>query len=591
MSEAALSTETGPAKRLGRYELVHELGHGGMAHVYLARTSGPAGFQKWFAIKRIYERMARDRDFVDMFLDEARLAASLQHPNVVQTIELGQEDDQYFIAMEYLHGEPLSVVARRHQEKHGPLDPALAAFVCAEAAEGLHHAHEAADADGDSLELVHRDVSPHNIFVTYEGRVVLTDFGVAKARGRVTQTETGMVKGKIAYSAPEQLRGEAMDRRVDVFALGVVLFELTTGRRLFKAASDAETLQRIYSGHRVAPTSLVPDYPNELEDIIERALAHDAGERTPTALEMARALRAFASGSGIDASELKRQMGALFEDEITEKSAILRRRASLEVSAPAPVAPTEEEPSRSHTRATMPPREASDRGRWVLLLALVAVGLTALGWTLASRTSSGVVRIDSDPPGAAVFVDGQARGRTPALLETVPEGQHEVRLEQDGFEPFEAPFRLSGDRVELSYAMRRADPDDETEIAAPVEPESAETQPAQPELAETQPAPPEPAPREPTEPRAGTPSSLPSGDARRPPRRATPDATGQLSLVTDPWARVWVNGRDAGYTPLVGFEVPAGRVRVRLQAEGEGAFVTRTYRVGAGETAQHRESL
>ena len=217
-------TKIEEAKKLGRYELVWELGTGGMASVYLARVRGPAGFNKWLAIKRIHPHLAKDPRFVEMFLDEARIAAAVHHPNVAHVFDLGDDAGERFLAMEYLHGEHLGTVAVRAVRERGRLEPELAARIIASAADGLHHAHEARDAEGRHLGLVHRDVSPQNIFVTYDGSVKLTDFGIAKAAGRLTHTQTGGTKGKVSYMAPEQALGHAVDRRTDVWALGVVLW-------------------------------------------------------------------------------------------------------------------------------------------------------------------------------------------------------------------------------------------------------------------------------------------------------------------------------------------------------------------------------
>src|SRR5580693_3933875 len=206
---------------LGRYRVVDEIGVGGMASVHLARMDGPGGFQKWVAIKRIHPHLVEDDQFVDMFLDEARIAAGINHANVAQVFDLGKDDNTYWIAMEYLHGEPLREVMRRSEDHGQHIGPELAARICADAAEGLHAAHELRGKNGQLLGLVHRDVTPHNLFLTYDGYTKVVDFGIAKVADRLASTRAGTLKGKLAYMSPEQVRGAEVDRTTDIFALGV----------------------------------------------------------------------------------------------------------------------------------------------------------------------------------------------------------------------------------------------------------------------------------------------------------------------------------------------------------------------------------
>lgn len=231
--------------RVGRYEVVGLLATGGMAEILLGRLAGPSGFSRPVVIKRILPHLARDRRFRDMLIDEARVVARIAHPNVVAVSELGSEDGELFLVMEYLEGESLGSLMRRLFTRGETLDPALACHVIAETAAGLHAAHELTDAAGRPLELVHRDVTPQNVFVTYGGEIKLLDFGIAKAADRSTRTETGMVKGKFAYMSPEQCLGKPLDRRSDLFSLAILLYELTTGRRLFKCASELLTFRAI----------------------------------------------------------------------------------------------------------------------------------------------------------------------------------------------------------------------------------------------------------------------------------------------------------------------------------------------------------
>ena len=228
---------------IDRYRVVDEIGVGGMASVHLARMDGLGGFQRWAAIKKIHPHLIEDESFVLMFLDEARVAARISHPNVAMVFDVGKDHDTYWIAMEYLHGEPLREIMRRSEELGQPIPPEIACKVVADAAEGLHAAHELLGKSGEKLGLVHRDVTPHNIFVTYDGVSKVLDFGIAKFSSRLANaTQAATLKGKLAYMSPEQVQGEQVDRRTDIFALGVVLWELTTGQRLFRMDNDLDTL-------------------------------------------------------------------------------------------------------------------------------------------------------------------------------------------------------------------------------------------------------------------------------------------------------------------------------------------------------------
>ena len=274
---------------MGKYQLIAELGHGGMAQVFLARASGPAGFNKLVVIKQIRPQFAEDPDFLSMFLDEARLAARLNHPNVVQTNEVGADDGRYFISMEYLEGQPLNrVLSRLGPKSEGDkLTLQMQLLVLVDTLAGLHHAHELLDFDGTPLAVVHRDMSPHNIFVTYAGQVKIVDFGIAKALSSSSETRTGVLKGKIGYMAPEQAMGEKVDRRADIFSCGMILWEMLTGRRMFKGVPDVAALQRIVSGDLPTVRSVVPDVPERLEQICAKALAQNRDVRYATAADMA----------------------------------------------------------------------------------------------------------------------------------------------------------------------------------------------------------------------------------------------------------------------------------------------------------------
>ncbi len=269
-----------PATRLGKYQLLRKLATGGMAEVFLAKTAGPMGFEKQLVIKRILPHLAEDPQFVQMFLGEAKLAARLNHPNLVQIFDFGESDGSYFIAMEYIDGPTLRLLLQRAREKSLAIPFVLAARIVSAAAEGLAYAHEFTDgATEEPLQLVHRDVSPDNILISRNGSVKVVDFGIAKAKGVSHHTQTGTIKGKVAYMAPEQLKGEPLDLRVDLYGLGVVLYELVTLGMPYEAASDASLVRRVLYEPYVPPAERRPELPLALQQVFARLLAKDREER------------------------------------------------------------------------------------------------------------------------------------------------------------------------------------------------------------------------------------------------------------------------------------------------------------------------
>jgi serine/threonine protein kinase len=280
--------------RLGRYEIVHRIAFGGMAEIYLARASGIQGFEKYVVLKRILPQYAENGEFVRMFLKEARLAATLDHPNIANVYDIGETAGSYFFTMEYLHGEDLRRIMRHLAERNEklPLENALA--VASGAAAGLHFAHEKKGNDGRHLGIVHRDISPSNVVVTYGGGVKVVDFGVAKVAADPEMSRGYSIKGKLAYMSPEQLASGPVDRRSDVFSLGIMLYEITTDGRLFRGANDVETIRLVLDGQVPLPTTRVPDYPRDLERIVMRALEKDPDRRYASARDLQLDLEAFA---------------------------------------------------------------------------------------------------------------------------------------------------------------------------------------------------------------------------------------------------------------------------------------------------------
>ncbi len=283
-----------------QYQILGHLASGGMAELYIARAVGAAGIERHVVLKRIMAEYAGNHRFVSMFLDEARLAAQLHHPNIAQVHDIGRIARSYFFTMEYVHGENVRNLLHRVAglKRHIPLEHTLAVIMGAAA--GLHYAHDKRGLDRRPLGIVHRDVSPANLMVSYDGAIKVVDFGIAKAADRMTETRTGAIKGKVAYMSPEQCIGQPLDRRSDIFSLGIILFEMATMSRLFKQASDFETMNAIVNQPAPAASSRRPDLPRALDAIIARALARRPEDRFATAAEMAAALEAFAVDHGLN---------------------------------------------------------------------------------------------------------------------------------------------------------------------------------------------------------------------------------------------------------------------------------------------------
>jgi tRNA A-37 threonylcarbamoyl transferase component Bud32 len=306
--------------RLGRYELIRRLAVGGMAEIYLARVPGLGieGFEKLVVIKRILPQHALDPELLRMFLDEARLSATLTHPHITEVYDVGADGEAPFFAMEYVHGANLRQMLKRTNAAPLPLNHAVA--IVAAAAAGLHYAHEKLGPGGEPLNIVHRDVSPSNVLISYDGAVKVSDFGIAKWTFQRTQTQEGALKGKFAYMSPEQCRGQAIDQRSDVFALGTLLYELTTGEPPFRAATDFEILTQIINGAPAPPAWPGRDYPAALAAIVMRALAREPGDRYPTAQAFQLELEAFARAEqlAVSTAALGAFMQMLFSDELSE---------------------------------------------------------------------------------------------------------------------------------------------------------------------------------------------------------------------------------------------------------------------------------
>jgi serine/threonine protein kinase len=466
-------------RRFGGYLLQSRLGRGGMAEVFLAQREGAAGFARTVVVKRILGSHQEDPSFVDMFINEAKIAAELTHPNIVQVYELGQVDGEFFIAMEYVRGHDLlRVLQRLAQARPSALPPAAAAFIARETCRALQHAHDHVDLEGRPQPIIHRDVSPQNIMISYDGQVKLVDFGIAKALGSMREeTRTGALKGKFAYMAPEQIAGFSPSPQTDVFAVGVVLHEMLTGRRLFRGETDFDTLSKVKSMSVPAPSSLCAAVPAVLDDATACALARDRNTRYLRAGQMARDLDHYLQSVRFSVEDMAEFMTTTFSSE-TQGDEEKSNSDTVEQA----VAPGRATPASIHLRpsdsgvhsrtnlgvvgATLSQQRDGARktSRWVTALA-ASVGLSAVGMVLWKQPGGGRTRdvatvkelpsaaarltidvlLDSEPLGAQVYDGPRLVGTTPLSLRLPPgESGRPVTL-------------VSGGRKDLTYTVRPGD--------------------------------------------------------------------------------------------------------------------------------------
>jgi serine/threonine-protein kinase len=581
--------------RYGRFELLGRLAYGGMAEIFLAREIGHENTRRMMVIKRVLPHVAEDPHFVDMFVDEARLAMQLNHPSICHVYSFGEAEGTYFIAMEWVNGKPLSQIIRRAKE-NGGLPIPIALKIIAQVAEALDYAHRAADASGEPLGVVHRDVSPQNIMVSYDGVVKLLDFGIAKATSHSTRTEAGIIKGKFAYMSPQQCVGEPIDARADVFALGICLFEALTGKNPFRRKTEFETMTRIVGDATPKARERREEIPEPIEGVVGKALMKQPERRFQTAGEMQMALEEVIPtlGAFVSAGRIGEYVTNLFADEVRDGPHLDMRITappkeveksgttddSLEKPLPAPPGATDLErdamrPAMATTTTTAKPSSARGLGLLalggvlVLLLGLVGAG-GALAWVLLARPFDGSsladpgMRTTSEPthatppstpvgevpPVGSPAGDGTTQAAAPsgtAFFESVPSGATisfgdreavgTTPLEVGMIPPGAYDVRLELDRHRAWEGQFSVTAGQRVTITARLDPERA------------------------------APAAAPPGE---------------ISINTRPWSRVYVGRRLLGTTPIGGAEVPSGNVRLRL-VDRDGNEHTRTVRVPPGE--------
>ena len=543
----------------GKYHIFATLGRGGMADVYLSVARGPIGFNKLVVVKRLRAQLADELAFREMFLDEARLAARLNHPNIVNTYEVGEHKDSYFIAMEYLEGQPLNKVLKDSIRGRVPLSYAICARIAADGLSGLHYAHELTNYDGRPLKIIHRDISPHNLFVTYEGQIKVVDFGIAKAALSSTETEAGVLKGKVAYMAPEQAIGAGIDCRADVFSMGIVLWELVARRRLFQGDNAAVTLHKLMNEPIPNVASVVPSVPAKLDAIIAKALSKDADDRYSSALEFRRALEEFIAMSGDSPRPdvIAETMDTLFHstrEEVSGKIRVYMSRFQAEGAPPISMHP------------------------------LTSATAARLG-TLGSGSGSGslITLGPSQTPHSIVYAAGTGTLAAPGGTSPGAAGSSSLlpAVALGGLAMVAAvSIWVFGGQKEQTSVVKPP-------TAVAVEPPAPPTALAQTTVL---PAPPVLVPEggTPVRPRAaqavqGTPV-LPVKTATKTTVEPVKEEPGFLTLDSRPWSRVSEGGRALGVTPLNRVSLSAGPHTFTLENPDKGLSKTVTVQVKSGES-------
>jgi len=602
--EAARASE---ASSFGKYTLVAKLATGGMAEIFLARLLSDGGFEKLVCIKRILPHLARDPQFVAMFLDEARVVARISHPNVCQVFELGEIDGQYYIAMEYLAGVPLSVF-RRPDYYPIQVEPKLVAAFGMQACEGLHHAHQLRGANGEQLGVVHRDISPQNLFVTLDGIVKVLDFGIAKVQDQSVRTSTGAVKGTYAYMSPEQLRGEKVDRRADVWALGAVLWETLAQRHLFKRDTEFLTFQAITSDPIPDICEVRPDVPPLLGDTIARALSRDREHRFATARALGEALAQAVGplGGPAGAATISDEIERAFADHMHEQRRLLdmaRAGDTFDLERSNPLA--------AGTKLSTTP-VSNIRGKLEAAQAEVAQYVKA---------QQAIRSLEGDDPSASGFTpppdtrDGQGmylrqsrqRQRVSEPMTTVdPDPSSGVIIPPAQHLPVPAPVIvhhssrlpwlvalvavLVAGGVAVMFLTKHDPPP--AAVAPPPQPQAVVMNTTPPPVSDaavvarvevdaavpvvTPPPPPAPKKHEPVKVAQREPA-VPSG----PP--------GFITIDSAPvYAVIWIDGKKYGETPLVHISVPAGKHSVRAVSP-QGTTRNLTITIESGKTAPVRK--
>lgn len=517
----------------GKYKFSEKIGAGGMAEVYRAVVSGAEGFQKTVAVKRLLPNLTADQERIQMFIDEARILAGLSHPNIVQVLDFEKLGDEYLLVMEYVHGRSLSETLSRCKRRKLSLSAGIIAYIAEETASGLAYAHGKTDDEGRPLGIVHRDVSPHNILISADGLVKVTDFGIAKAVTRLSRTEAGYIKGKFGYLAPEQAAGKQVDPRSDIFALGITMFNMMTGRELFRRKSDARMIQAVLNWRGLDDSYRPQRIPSRLWEILRRILQPKPVDRYQSAEALLRDLRELRTGLPLkcEAEDLADLMAQLFGDDLTSSPSIHKDQRSLEEQIASEV----------------------DRFESLIIIEDETTEENTAHWSRPAASTELLQRTNTvrwwRGRRQRVALGGLVLAGIATLLVVIlwPGGRPSDRAAEVK-EPDRSP---PAEQVEPVIAPEPVPAPTEEPAPEPPEESAKPAEPAEPgETAET----------ETTPVRESTP---PTDDTEKTPRvRRRP---GFLVLNSSPWAYVEINGkRWKKPTPLVDLKLPPGSYKIRL---------------------------
>lgn len=578
----------------GRYELLHKIASGGMATIYLARIKGLVDFQKFVAVKIIHPHLSEDDEFKNMFLDEATITSKLNHPNISQVIDLGEQDDILYMVMEYVEGESLATLVSHLNKENKPLSYTQAAWIVSQAAAGLHYVHSLKDPQGNPLNIVHRDISPQNIMVTYEGYVKLIDFGIAKGEGRKTHTETGIVKGKYAYMSPEQASGLKLDLRSDLYSLGIILYEISLNKRLYKFNNELAIVNAILYLDIANPKSINTDYPDQLEKIVTKTLQKDKELRYQNTLDFQVDLEKFISNSGETPNnylignimrsifptqiELKKTLrfspssypGTVSFDEVTEKSKTMQNsKNSLTLAT-------------SSTTIKQTTTSAALKYRLpilistLLLLIVIAIELWKInqpsdtvrnttlryprilisaGKKLEVQNEVGpTLKVSSNPENAELFINDEPKGNTPIKLEHLPVNTKIIlKLSHNGFKDAtrEIMFKSAHEQLDITLELSKAITH-HTKIGKIKSIQKTDKIVHEIEKNEDNQV-----------------------------QQIVEQKFGFINIDSNPWATVLYNNQKLGITPMVRVRLPVGKVNIKLLPLGKEP--AKTYQINIEE--------
>jgi serine/threonine protein kinase len=558
----------------GKYFLVDKIAIGGMAEIFKAKSYSHAGFEKLLVIKRILQHHSENEDFVKMFIDEAKISVQLQHPNIVHIYDFGKLHSNCYIAMECVDGKDIKQILRKLAERRKYLPEEYAVFIAHDALAGLDYAHNKADLQGQPQNIIHRDMSPSNVLVSYEGDVKVADFGIAKAEHRAYDTKDGVLKGKFEYMSPEQARGKANHGTTDVFSTGIILWEMLTGRRMFKTDSDLATLEKIKAGGYPPPSVLNPHINKRLDDIVMRALSVDRTTRYGSALAFENALGEYLAPN--TPSAIKRSLSdflhELFADEREQEKRDLAQGSEIAIdlfNRPEDLALEPDWQEEINTagptlhQAGSPPKT----NKLVVPLLLTLIGVASIGvWMQMAKQESETsgstrsvyssLRFEVEPVDALVYLDGVLMGAGPIIEKAdLAVGTVTVRVESAGFTPQEFSMTMK-EATDYTRSISLKEVVVEPEVLIEIPNRARNPTPKSPELS-----------RE---------------EAPKP--RPTAVTYGTLNVnVAGTWGNVVIDGRASGTTPFTG-KLKSGPHTIRIYNETTGLDFTQKVTIQSGET-------